>query len=77
VVERDVGGVELLPVLVADRERVNQAREALFPKTVERSVAVSSYQGYAAGRAAADLAQRDQQLVSIGRTALPRDRSAG
>jgi hypothetical protein len=33
---------------------------------VERSVAVSSYQGHAAGRAAADLAQLDQQLVSIG-----------
>jgi len=46
--------------------RRHTARPARAPKTVERSVAVSSYQGHAAGRAAADLAQLDQQLVSIG-----------
>lgn len=67
VVEKDVVGVELVPVLIADRERVNRAREALFPKTVARSVAVSSYQGYTAGRAAADLAHLDEHLVPIGR----------
>lgn len=64
-VEKDVVGADLLPVLVADRQRVTQAREALFPTTVQRSVAVSSYQGYAAGRAAADLAQLDTQLALI------------
>ncbi len=50
VVEKDVVGAELVPVLIADRERVDRAREELFPETVARSVAVSSYQGgYAAG----------------------------
>lgn len=76
VVEKDVVGVELLPVLVADRERLNQAREALFPKTVERSVAVSSYQGYAAGGRPPIWCNLIISWCPSGRTALPRDRSA-
>jgi hypothetical protein len=48
---------ELVPALAAHRERVERARDEIFPSTRARSVSVSNAQGYAAGRAAADLAQ--------------------
>jgi len=49
----------LLPVLAARDTRVDELLSSLFPHTVERSVAVSSHTGWAAGRAAADLATLD------------------
>ncbi len=62
----EVGGAALVLVRAAQDERVEQAREAMFPRTTSRSVSVSNYQGYVEGRAAADLA------ILQGRTPLPR-----
>lgn len=56
-VTQESGGAELVPVLRAHDERVEQAREAMFPRTTSRSVSVRSADGYVAGRAAADQAQ--------------------
>lgn len=50
---------ELLPVLRAASERVEQAFAEAFPHTVSRSVSISNGVGWAAGRAAADLALLD------------------
>ncbi len=50
---------ELLPVLAAENERVERARDAMFPTLVSRRVAVSNAHGWAAGRAAADQARLD------------------
>lgn len=55
-VAAEVGSAALVPVRAAQDERVERAREAMFPRTTSRSVAVSNYQGYAEGRAAADQA---------------------
>ena len=49
-------GAELIPVLAAHDERVDRARDQMFPHTRPVSVSVSNGHGYAAGRAAADLA---------------------
>jgi hypothetical protein len=62
----EVGGSALVLVRAAQDERVEQAREAMFPRTTSRSVSVSNYQGYVEGRAAAD------QAILQGRTQLPR-----
>lgn len=48
--------VDLLPVLVAQRERVESARDAMFPERVQRAVSISNRHGWSAGRAAADIA---------------------
>lgn len=52
----------LLPVLRSASERVDQAFAESFPYTVEQRVNVSNGTGWAAGRAAADLALLDVQL---------------
>lgn len=49
-------GAALVPVLAAHHERVGRARDQMFPRMTSRSVQVSNRFGYAAGRAAADLA---------------------
>jgi Protein of unknown function (DUF2786) len=50
---------ELVPLLRLQAERIDQAVEAMFPKLVFGGPAVSNSLGWAAGRAAADLAQLD------------------
>ncbi len=59
-------GAQLVPVLKAQSERVESAREQLFPRTTSHKVSVSNGYGYAAGRAAADLAvlPTGQQLAT-------------
>ncbi len=53
---------ELLPVLRSARERVEDACTQMFPQTFSREVSVSNGMGWAAGRAAADLALLDARL---------------
>jgi hypothetical protein len=65
-VEIEVASAALVPVRAAQNERVERAREAMFPRTTSRSVSVSNHQGYAEGRAAAD------QAILHGRTSIPR-----
>ncbi len=55
-VAAEVGTAALVPLLAAHDERVAAAREQMFPSTKARNVSVSNAHGYAAGRAAADLA---------------------
>ncbi|CAN5843488.1 DUF2786 domain-containing protein [soil metagenome] len=58
----DISGAdraELLPVLRAASAQVDEAVEATFPRLVHRRVGVSNGLGWAAGRAAADLALLD------------------
>ena len=52
----EVGSAALVPLRKAQDERVDRAREAMFPRTTSCSVSVSNYQGYVEGRAAADQA---------------------
>jgi hypothetical protein len=47
---------ELVPVLAQVDEQVQAATDQLFPHLVERTVRISNARGWAAGRAAADLA---------------------
>jgi hypothetical protein len=49
-------GADLVPVLAAHDERVDEARDRMFPRMTSKSVSVSNGHGYQAGRAAADLA---------------------
>ena len=55
-VAAEVGGAALVPVLAAQRERVERTREQMFPTLRSKSVSVRSEHGYLAGRAAADQA---------------------
>lgn len=50
---------ELVPVMARSDERVRAATEELFPELVTRSTRISNAAGWAAGRAAADLAVFD------------------
>lgn len=60
---RDTGrSAELVPVLHRHAEQVEAATEALFPRLVSREAAISNAKGWAAGRAAADLALLDVDL---------------
>ncbi len=54
----DAGGrrADLLPVLAAREDRVAAAVAKMFPKLTTRSVSISNSEGWAAGKAAADLA---------------------
>jgi hypothetical protein len=53
----DAGGKDLLPVLAARDRAVEQAVDAMFPNLAKgRAGSVSNYEGWVAGRAAADLA---------------------
>lgn len=47
---------ELVPVLMRQGARVDEAVEQLFPRLVSRETSISSPYGWAVGRAAADLA---------------------
>ena len=60
----DVHGDELLPVLAGRLTAVDEAFESMFPDLVATTVRISNLAGWAAGRAAADLAHLgpDQQL---------------
>ena len=56
----DAGGKDLLPVLAARDRAVEQVVGTMFPNLVKgRSGSVSNYEGWVAGRAAADLASLD------------------
>jgi hypothetical protein len=61
----DVHGNRLLPVLAGRTAAVDKAFDALFPDLVATSARISNLAGWAAGRAAADLAHLgpDQQLL--------------
>ncbi|WP_141576475.1 DUF2786 domain-containing protein [Actinomadura sp. WMMA1423] len=53
----DAGGKDLLPVLAARDQAVDQAVDTMFPDLAKgRAGSVSNYEGWLAGRAAADLA---------------------
>lgn len=52
----------LLPVLRRQSERVDDAYAELFPDVVGKRTTMSNHQGWAAGRAAADLAMLDRNL---------------
>lgn len=52
----EISGVDLLPVLRADAERVEDERRRLFPSLVHKPVACNNVAGRVAGRTAADLA---------------------
>ncbi|HSH59241.1 MAG TPA: DUF2786 domain-containing protein [Acidimicrobiales bacterium] len=49
-------GAALLPVLAGRAEAVEEAVQAAFPTVVEKGTAISNYSGWAAGRAAAEVA---------------------
>ncbi|MQY02009.1 DUF2786 domain-containing protein [Actinomadura macrotermitis] len=61
------GGKDLLPVLARRDEAVSRAVDSLFPNLVKgRARAVSNGEGWAAGRAAADLASLDGRSAVAG-----------
>lgn len=53
---------ELVPVLHRQAERLDAATEQMFPHLVTREAAIGNAKGWAAGRAAADLALLDTDL---------------
>ncbi|HSK27048.1 MAG TPA: DUF2786 domain-containing protein [Jiangellales bacterium] len=53
------GSAELVPLLLRHDEHVEAAMEEMFPRLVSRQTSVSNGHGWAAGRAAADLAVLD------------------
>jgi len=53
----------LLPVLAARDDRLRAAEQAVFPDTLVRRTSISNSTGWAAGQAAADLADLN---VSVG-----------
>ncbi|MCK9894432.1 hypothetical protein MXD60_07425 [Frankia sp. AgB32] len=59
----ETGDDRLLPVLAARTDSVREATETMFPDIVSQSVTATDGEGWASGRAAADLASlhtRDQ-----------------
>lgn len=63
----DAGGKDLLPVLAARDRAVEQAVDTMFPNLAQgRSGSVSNYEGWVAGRAAADLASLNGRLEVTG-----------
>ncbi|HWC36295.1 MAG TPA: DUF2786 domain-containing protein [Mycobacteriales bacterium] len=60
---------ELVPVLARNDERVRRLTAELFPNITMRSTSISNREGWAAGRAAADLAQLDTRERVTDRTA--------
>jgi hypothetical protein len=62
----DVHGSDLLPVLAGRMTAVDDAFHAMFPDLVASSARITNMAGWAAGRAAADLAHLgpEQQLSS-------------
>jgi hypothetical protein len=64
---RGVHGSDLLPVLAGRLTAVDEALEAMFPNLVATSSRISNMAGWAAGRAAADLAHLGtEQQISRG-----------
>lgn len=59
----------LMPLLHRRQEHVDDVQQKLFPQTVHRETTVSNGQGWAAGRAAADLALLDADLRPITESA--------
>jgi len=53
---------ELVPVLERHEQRVAAATQEMFPRLLERGTSISDGYGWAAGRAAADLAMLDADL---------------
>ncbi|MBK5306883.1 MAG: DUF2786 domain-containing protein [Frankiaceae bacterium] len=53
---------ELVPVLARQAEQLDSACQAMFPRLVSREARIGNYQGWAAGRAAADQARLDTDL---------------
>jgi hypothetical protein len=49
-------GDALLPVLASRAEAAEEAVQAAFPTLVEKGTTISNYSGWAAGRAAAEVA---------------------
>lgn len=63
----DAGGKDLLPVLAARDRAVEQAVDTMFPNLAKgRAGSVSNYEGWVAGRAAADLASLNGRLEVTG-----------
>ncbi|MEU8125265.1 DUF2786 domain-containing protein [Spirillospora sp. NPDC049024] len=63
----DAGGKDLLPVLAARDQAVDQAVDTMFPNLAKgRAGSVSNYEGWLAGRAAADLASLDGRSEVTG-----------
>lgn len=56
---------ELVPVLARREQEVAAARDEMFPHLQQRETSISNGQGWAAGRAAADLARLDS-TVQVG-----------
>ncbi|WP_375018480.1 DUF2786 domain-containing protein [Actinomadura sp. 21ATH] len=66
--ESESGGRDLVPVLAARDQAVDDAVEALFPNLSRgRARTVSNHEGWAAGRAAADLASLNARSEVSGR----------
>lgn len=62
-------GAQLVPVLHERDQRVDQARRRMFPHVVDVRTSVNNGYGWAAGRAAADLALLDADLRPIPQSA--------
>lgn len=63
LVVKETGQAEvLLPALKRQEHQVREAFEQMFPDIVTRQTNVTNTQGWAAGRAAADLARLDANL---------------
>jgi hypothetical protein len=54
--EAEVGENRLLPVLAVRKDSVQEATETMFPELASQAVSATDGEGWAAGRAAADLA---------------------
>jgi hypothetical protein len=56
---------ELVPLLQSQAKRIQDAIAAMYPDTVTRRTSITNRSGWAAGRAAADLASLDvhQQIA--------------
>ncbi|WP_051054172.1 hypothetical protein [Frankia sp. QA3] len=66
----EAGDGRLLPVLAARTDSVREATETMFPEIVARAVSATDREGWASGRAAADLASlhtRDEVAVDSRR----------
>jgi len=65
------GAGALVPLLARRAERVQATRDRLFPELVTRATAISNGAGWAAGRAAADLALLDGDLRPLAEADAP------
>jgi len=63
--EQSSGAARLVPLLRRRSEQVDEARDRMFPELVVRETTISNGRGWAAGRAAADLALLDGDLRPV------------